>query len=252
MGQPLASIALDPNSPVPLWSQLEGEIRRRLHNGEYGKKFPSEREHAEEFGLDLATVRKAIARIVSDGLLGGSTVTIEKKSATDEKTWGVSSIALTLAAIGVTESSVVRARGIELAEDHGEALGISPVEKVVHIERLRLADGQPLALDRSWLPLAVAQPLLAMDLSFGSIYSALATSTGVVVSGGSEKVRPHLPDQRDRELLGIPPGEAVFSLERVAIAQDQPVELRHSVLRGDRFELTSSFGRLTPGSQPRP
>ena len=61
---------------------------------------------------------------------------------------------------------------------------------LVHLERLRLADELPLALDRVWFPYELAAPLLDADFSTGALYQRYADLCGVVLTGGDETVQP--------------------------------------------------------------
>jgi GntR family transcriptional regulator len=121
----------------------------------------------------------------------------------------------------------------------------------VWIERLRVAGGHPLALDRSAVSLAPAcrRALLAADLATGSLYRALAEDCDIRVTGGRERVRAVECSQDDRRVLQLAGGEGVLEVERLAYAGDQPVEWRRSLLRGSAYELTAGWGTV-PTSEP--
>jgi GntR family transcriptional regulator len=224
---------------------LAADLRRRLSGGQFAERFPTEAELVRTYSVSRATVRQALARLRDDGLVesrqGAGTFVADP--ARMGETWGVASLALSLTALGVVESSVVRHRGIEEAADHADRLGLAPGDPVVRIERVRMGDGEPLAVDRSWLPGNLAAPLLDADLTSGSLYAALAATCGVRVTGGTEELRPAPATADDRRLLHLPRGEAVFVLDRVALAGTRPVEVRTTVMRGDRYGLVASWGR---------
>ena len=48
------------DSEVPPWRQLAGILRDRIMSGEYTGRLPGERHLAQEYGLALVTVRKAV------------------------------------------------------------------------------------------------------------------------------------------------------------------------------------------------
>lgn len=241
---PLAPRRPDPASPVPRWAQVEADLRRRLGTGGFAGRFPTEGELVDQYEVSRGTVRQALQRLRQDGLLesrqGAGTFVVDPSHLDD--TYGIPSLALTLRAMGVDESNIVRAVDVRPAGPAAEPLDVGSEDPVVFVERVRLGDGEPLAIDRSWLPADLARPLLEADLRTGSLYGALLERCGVRVTGGHEHVRPARPDPADRRALHLPPSEAVFAVERVALAGDRPVELRHSVMRGDRYELLARWG----------
>ena len=60
---------LDRTSPVPLWAQLEAELRRRLVAGEFTQRFPTDRELVDTYKVSRHTARDAVDRLCTDGLL---------------------------------------------------------------------------------------------------------------------------------------------------------------------------------------
>jgi GntR family transcriptional regulator len=244
---------VDPGAPLPLWAQVETDLRRRLASGEFAGRLPTETRLMSEYGVSRSTVRQATRRLRDDGLLRarrGSGTYLTDPASLDES-YGVSSLALTLRALGVEESSVVRTQELRPAAGVADVLGLERDDPVVYIERLRLGDGEPLALDRSWLPARIASPLLAVDLATGSLYAALASECGVRVTGGREEVRPAPGTREERELLQLPRTEALFARRRLALAGIGPVERRDSLMRGDRYNLLATWGS-DEGRSPSP
>jgi GntR family transcriptional regulator len=123
---------------------------------------------------------------------------------------------------------------------------------LVHIERLRLADGEPLALDRSWLPARVAGRLLDAPLTRAGLYDELARLCGVTIVGGSERVRPVVPSVAERRALGVPQGVAGFAIERLVRSEQEPVEWRQSLVRGDRYSLVVELSARRSRQPPLP
>lgn len=205
---------------------------------------PSEEELVQAYGVSRGTVRQAVARLAEEGLVerlrGRGTFAVDPDHL--DRFLGVGSLAITLRSLGVAESSVVRAQDIRPAGDAGDPLGIPRDEQVVYVERLRLGDGEPLALDRSWLPASIASELLEADLTSGSLYTALARHCGVTVTGGREHVRPIAGSPEEHSLLRLPSHEALLLMDRVAVAGDEAVEYRRTLLRGDRYELFATWG----------
>ncbi len=235
---------VDRTDPLPGWVQIELDLRRRMADGELTGRFPSEAELAAEYRVSRSTVRQAIRALRDAGLVearqGAGTFVVDP--ARFEDGIGFSSLALTLRTLGVAESSVVRALERRPAGQVAGHLGLAATDDVVYVERLRMGDGEPLALDRSWLPAGRAAPLLESDLTSGPLYGALAERCGIRVTGGREHVRPSAATSSERELLRLHPDEVVLEVDRNVYAGTEPVEYRITRLRGDRYELIADWG----------
>jgi GntR family transcriptional regulator len=235
---------LDRSSPLPLWAQLADHLRRRAAEGELDERFPTEIELMHAYGVSRNTVREALRRLEDEHLVERHRGRGTALRPPPIERWlpGTYSLARTIADQGLDERSRVMAADIRLAAPEVCAvLELRGGDEVVHVERVRYAGGEPLALDRSWLPAARCRALLDADLTQGSLYEALADSCGIRVNSGWERIAPANPSQADRLVLELPRREAVFAMERLAAADGRPVEWRQSVVRGDRFRLISTW-----------
>ncbi len=228
---------LDRSSPLPLWAQIVADLRNRLAAGEFDTHFPTDEELTRYYDVSRHTAREAVRRLQADGLLlrerGRGTMLIRPEL--EQPLQGMYSLAATVRSKGLEERSEVLACKLSTAEEVAMQLGVAKDEQVVYIERLRFAGDEPLALDRSWLPADLARGLLDADLSSGSLYDSLVQYCNLRVTNGWERIRPLNPSVHDREILRLPPTEAVFAIERLTWAGDRPLEWRISFIRGDRY-----------------
>ena len=146
-------------------------------------------------------------------------------------------------------SEVLAAERRPVPPEVAAQLGVEATAEVVFIERLRFAGDEPIARDRSWLPARLAAELLDADLTSGGIYELLARHCSVRITGGWERIRPVVPDPADQRLLRLPATVAAFSVERLVLAGDTPVEWRTSLIRGDRYSMVA---RWPDGTQLAP
>jgi len=246
--------SLDTSDPMPLWAQLAAELRRRLGLGDFDERFPTEAELVVAFGVSRATVREAIRRLRGEGLLdarrGSGTFVVRRQL--DAPILGTSGLAQAITAAGLVETSrVLRIEEGPAGETAARALGTDSHEVVQWVERLRFADGEPLALDRSALAIDAAQrrAFVSGDLTQGSLYGLLETLCAVRITGGSEKLRAVTCDQAERGLLRPGRGEGVFEVERVAYAADRPVEWRRSLVRGRGYVISATWGTVPSASR---
>ena len=239
---------LDRASPLPLWAQLHDDLRRRLADGELSERFPGELELVAEYAVSRNTVREALRRLREDGSVVVARGRRPRVAHPIRPRLGaLYSLSETVRAAGLPERSVVRVQ--ELGRDAAAAarLGVGAETPLVHLERLRLAGGEPLAYEEVWLPGDLAAPLLEADLSRSGLYRELAERAGLRPTGGEEQLSAIVPGRRLRALLELPAGVAAFSIERLSRVGERPLEWRRTVVRGDRFSVLAEFSALGPG-----
>lgn len=227
---------------MPLWKQVLADLRRRLAAGEFTQRFPGDAELVQRYGVSRHTAREAVRPLQAEGLLErrrgrGSFVTgprIEQPVGT------LYSLYRSIEEHGMVQESVVRYLG-ERHDDKAEAMLGCPGRPLVYLERLRLADGEPIALDCSWLPADLARPLLGVDFHHTALYEQLAERCGIRLTSGWERISPILPDRTQRELLDIEARQPAFAIERLAQRGSTPVEWRHGIVRGDRFSFVARW-----------
>lgn len=128
------------------------------------------------------------------------------------------------------------------------ALGIGPDELAVHVTRVRLANGEPIALERSRFP-AELFPDLAEQALGGSVYELLRTRYGRVPDHAVERIEPVAADDEIAALLEVPYGTPLLAVERVAYdASGTPVEHADDLFRGDRTSVVVWTGHASEGT----
>ena len=235
---------LDRGASRPLWEQLLTDLRRRLDLDEFRTAFPGELALVAEYGVSRHTVREAVRRLREEGLVvaGRGRTPRQAEPAEIEQPLGeIYSLFTAVEATGRVQRSVVRTLDVRADGVVAARLGLEESTPLVHLERLRLADAEPLAVDRVWLPQHLAAPLLEVDFSRTALYTVYAQRCGVRVTGGSEQIRAAIPSPAERDLLGIGSGVAALHIDRIGLAGDQPVEWRHTLVRADRFMVTARF-----------
>lgn len=244
MDTTLAPAALDRKSPLPLWAQLHNDLRRRVDSGEFADEFPSEMALVDAYSVSRNTVRDALRQLRSEGTViagRGRRPRLGDQAEIEQPLGALYSLYDSVEAAGLEATSIVQS--LTVVRDAGVAtrLGLSGGTALVHLQRLRLADGEPLAIDRVWFPAEIARPLLDVDFTRVGFYDELATRTGIRLTGGRERLRAVTPTRSERSLLELPSGVAAFAIERLGFVRERPVEWRHTVVRGDRFSVIAEF-----------
>ena len=211
-----------------------------------GQAIPSERRLSSELGISRLTVRAALDDLVRAGYLerrhGAGTFVSEPKIAQQ----------LTLTSFSEDmrrRGMVAGSRTIELREIHagaavGRALNVSPDARVILIRRLRLADGEPMALETLHVPAALIPGLTREVLENSSFYDLLEREYGVVIANGTQTIEPTVTNEEESELLNVPLHSPAFLFERTSRGDDgATVEFVRSLYRGDRYRLVAELSQ---------
>jgi GntR family transcriptional regulator len=256
-GRPAVPGPLDRDSPMPLWAQLRADLRRRLEAGAFDADFPGEMALVADYGVSRHTVRSALRELRADGVVlaeRGRRPRVAPPSAITQPLGALYSLFASVESAGLRQTSIIRARDVRADGVISDHLGLEASTPLFRMERLRLAGGEPLALDTVWLPADVGAPLLDADFTHTALYDELAARTGVRIEGGREHIRGVVPTKAEQRLLGIGSGTAALAISRLGYAAGRPVEWRHTLIRGDRFSLLAEFSartgyRLAPESR---
>ena len=237
------SPSIDRESFVPYYHQLKTILGERIRRGllRPDDPLPSESELCRAYGVSRATVRRALAELASEGLLysvqGKGTFVAKPKL--EQSLFRFYSLGRDLKSRGLAlESRTLSQRAVPLVEEAAARLRQPVHAPAAEIVRVRLLDGAPLALERSYVVGEAAQALLLADLSQASIYDIVEEAMGVRVIKAEEYLEPVVIDAFEAELLECSEGLPAFRIERLAfVEEDRPIELRISVIRGDRFRF---------------
>ncbi|SFD55187.1 GntR family transcriptional regulator [Bacillus sp. OV194] len=239
---------IDKYSPLPIYYQIEEAIKGRIEKGELqeGEMIPSEREYAETYGISRMTVRQAITNLVNDGYLtrrkGKGTFVANKKI--EQKLVGLTSFTEDMKARGLSPS--IKLLDFKLSEAHGKTatgLGIQAEAAVYEIQRVRLADQIPMALETTFLSADLVRGLNEKIVQ-GSLYQYVEEELGLSIDYATQELEASVAREAESEILGIAKGSPVLFIRRYTYLTDgRPLELVQSIYRGDRYKFIIDMQR---------
>jgi len=233
---------LDPEDRTALYLQLQKKLRTAINENMLPpeKPLPAERDLATEYGISRITVRKALQGLVDEGLLNrrqGSGTFVARRV---EKVFSqLTSFSEEMKARGQSPSSQwLRRVESRITTDEVMNYGLSPDLKVYRFDRVRYADGAPMALEYSIVP-AFALP--SPDSVEDSLYVAL-NDAGYRPARALQRLRAVLFEHQQAELLGVPDKSAGLLVERRAFLGDgRIVEISRSFYRGDTYDFVAEL-----------
>jgi GntR family transcriptional regulator len=237
---------LDEQNRAPLYQQLKRALRDAIEDNRLAEEdaLPPERELAEEFGISRITVRKALDALVVEGLLtrrqGAGTFVATRGETRVEKNFSkLSSFSEDMLSRGRKPESVWLSRSAgTVTPEESLTLGLSPGSRVYRFNRIRYADGEPMALEYS----TVAGFCLPSEAAVGeSLYEALSLSNMRPVRA-LQRLRAILFTGERAKLLGIDDGAPGLLIERRSFLKDgRPVEVTKSYYRGDAYDFVAEL-----------
>jgi DNA-binding GntR family transcriptional regulator len=213
---PLDGVVIDRDSPMPLYFQIAQQLEQAITAGSLpaGSRLDNEIQLADQLAVSRPTLRKAIETLVRQGLLvrrrGLGTVVVARPV---RRPLALTSLFDDLSSAGRQPSTEVLEIGREPADPHvATMLGVPQGAEVISVERLRFADGEPLALLHNHLP----PELVTVDragLAEHGLYQLLRRQ-GVTLQLANQEVSARPATVREARLLGVPRGTTVLTMQR--------------------------------------
>ncbi len=232
---------LDKRSHLPLHQQLKAAIEERILSGEWlpGTQVSSERELCEQYGISRITVRQALAALVMEGRLlrapGRGTFVASPRI--EQRLTQLTGFTQDMRARGKRPSAqVLEAGSIAALPLVARVLKIKVGENVIMLKRLRLADGEPVAIETAYLPENRCRGLLKEKLATQSLYDILTKKYNLKLGRAVQQMDAIACPAAEAKLLDTRRGAPVLHIHRTTYDRDgRPFELVESYYRGDRY-----------------
>jgi GntR family transcriptional regulator len=225
----------------PLHQQAEEQLRELIAMPKYrkGALLPEEVGLAAQLGISRHTLRQAIGRLVSEGLLvrtaGVGTRVSNQPVHTNVSAW--SSFTREMQRIGIeVENFEIHLSRVKPSKEVAERFGVDPETLVWRLFRVRGWNDQPVVVADSWL-----HPRLGLtgreDFS-RPLYESLKHASGIQPARSSEEISVAPADEATAEKLAVEPGSPLLLRKRLVFdAQGEPIEFNFNSYRPEAYVL---------------
>jgi GntR family transcriptional regulator len=239
--------SINRDSRLPLYTQLYDILRAKITSGEWaaGEMIPPEHELIDCHQLSRTTVRQTLDLLVNEGLIyrqrGRGTFVAHPP--VEQALLRIISFTDDMRQRGFEPSTEVLFSGLVPApKEIAENLRIAPGEELARLERLRLADGEPMSVEESFLVHRLCPGVLEGDYASNPLRIVLERDYGIRWMHAKQVIRAILPSARLADLLSVSSHSAVLFIERVSYSLENiPVEFLHIYYRGDGYALYSEL-----------
>ncbi|MDD2676736.1 MAG: GntR family transcriptional regulator [Methylacidiphilaceae bacterium] len=226
--------------PLPRHEELTLWLRDQIESSCYaeGDRLPSEKELQERFRVSRITVRRALQTLEGDGLIFrrqgvGSFATNARLR---QGLVRLTDFSEDMTNAGVEPSSLLLFQGPEKASAKiASCLRLKEGESCLRLDRVRLGNGQPIALDQTWLPSEYGKMLEGRDLTRETIYRILGAGHGIPILRGHYRIEAVEAEPEVAKALGVGQRRALLLISRLSYtSEDRPIYFQKRYYRPDR------------------
>jgi GntR family transcriptional regulator len=253
-------VRMTPVLPLPKYHQIYLVLREQLEEGRFADGMPGELALMQQFSVARVTVRRALERLASEGLIareaGRGTRPIAPKDRAAVAGAGVDAslpggpdrlTGLLENLVSVSRHTSVRVLEVDVvsaSEPVARALQIVTGDGVQKAVRVRFTAEGPLSHITTWVPQALAAGFGERELADKPILVLLEES-GVHVGRAHQTISARLADAQVAEQLGVSVGSALLAVRRLVFdTRDRPVQYLHGLYRPDRYEYQMQLSRV--------
>lgn len=239
---------LNKSSRVPLYSQLMDILISEIENEmEANEKILSEREICEKYDVSRTTVRQAVAELEKDGYIykkhGKGTFVASKKI--NQNLQGFYSFTEEMKKLGkVPSTKVLKFEIMPINLEIAKKTKLVQGELVYKFTRLRLADGEPMMVETTYVPYNKFPGITKEHLGVTALYDIFRDSFNQKVEYAEEEFSPILTNEREAKYLKVDIGSPSLKISRYAYNKfDKIIEYTVSIARGDKIRYNIKLTR---------
>ncbi|WP_160847389.1 GntR family transcriptional regulator [Pontibacillus yanchengensis] len=229
---------------LPLYVQIKNKLVNNIKEGVWqpGEAIPSESQLIEQYNVSRTTIRQAVQDLVQKNVLEtrrGAPTRVREEPQVELGNPGIMHHEL-------GTNMEVKVLRFEKLKEHYHAkyqLKLEEEAEVYLLERLRIADGRPIAFQQLFLPLSIGEKVKEFSYKDFDIFPKLGQHN-IHYTNIQEVVSASNATQYEADLLGIVPGEALTDIERTTVGIDSmPIEYSRTKYLPNAFHYRVEIGK---------
>jgi GntR family transcriptional regulator len=235
--------------PLPKYHQVYLVLREQLADGRFEHGVPGEVHLMKEFGVARVTVRKALERLVADGLIerspGRGTVPVVRRAVAGRRPPRLTGLLENIVDMGLrTSVKVLRCEVLPASDVVARQLDLAPGTPVQKAVRVRSTRFGPLSHITTHVPQAIAKGFSRRELARQPML-VLLEGAGVVIGRARQSISARLADAEVARLLQVDVGSALLAVQRLVFdAHERPVQWLQGLYRPDRYQYEMQLSRV--------
>lgn len=236
-------------APVPLHFRVREHILGLITSRELkpGDQVPTEVELMRRFKVSRITVRQALGHLTAAGLLyrRSGLGTFVAQPRIEQELKQLTGFVEDMEALQLRAAAKV----VKIARPHADAevahqLQLKVGAPVVYLERVRLANEEPLSFDTTYLPADIGEAIAQEDLEANPVFSLLEDKYGIKLGEAEYRIEAALATRAVARHLRIRVGAPVLLIERTtSSAEGRPIDYEKLYYRGDRIRYRMKLRR---------
>ncbi|MCM3094196.1 MULTISPECIES: GntR family transcriptional regulator [unclassified Cytobacillus] len=228
---------IDKSSHIPLYRQVEQILEEKIISGQWevGSQLPTEQELSGRFDVSTITVKRAVIELVNKGYLfrqrGKGTFVSGAAKEQDLN----SILSLSTGSEQEHPHDLLNFQYEKAGSEIAQKLRVDPEDGVIRIERLKVENNDPLALEYTYLPAEKCQGLTPEMINNDLIFNILKSRFHIALNRAKVFIRPYILPDHQAKLLQVEPGTPVFEWERTTYTkQEDIIEFSKFYIRSDK------------------
>lgn len=233
----------------PYYRWLEEILREDISHGTYkpGDTLPTEHELMRRYNLSSTTVRRAVHDLVREGWIyrKAGKGTFVKRTKLEERLARLTSFAEEMQSRNIVPRfKLICSKEETPPTEIARALHISPKQKAYLIERVQIANNEPIALARGYWSSEIGERLMQSDLNRISLYEIVEQHLHIPLVEADESISAAVADASIARKLGIRKNSPLLVRRRLTYtAEMRPIEYTTTFYRADQYEYKIRLAR---------